>query len=68
MQLGGLSVVDVDTLAPVREVPVQAWMPSGRVATHNGAHVDTVGGAARIRCIVDDRTAAIATWVLPPNP
>lgn len=67
VQLGGLSVLDVDTLAPVRELPVQAWMPSGRVATYNGAHVETVGGAVRIHCIVDDRTAAIATWVVPPD-
>lgn len=31
----------------------------------DGAHVDTPAGV-RIRCIVDDRTAAIATWVARP--
>lgn len=58
---GELLVVDADTLAPTIEIPVQAWMPSGRVVTYNGAHVDTPDGM-RIRCIVDDQTAAIATW------
>ncbi len=67
VQLGGVSTIDVDTLGPVREVPVQAWMPSGRVATYNGAHVETADGAVRIHCIVDDRTAAIATWTVPPR-
>lgn len=62
VQLGGLSVLDVDTLRPLREVPVQAWMPSERVATYNGAHGDSVGGDVRLHCIVDDQTAAIATW------
>jgi hypothetical protein len=62
VQLGGLTLLDVDTLAPSFEVPVQAWMPSGRVITYNGAHVDT-SDVARIRCIVDDQAAAIATWV-----
>lgn len=62
VQLGGLSTIDVDTLLPTREVPVQAWMPSGRVITYNGAHVDTPDGV-RISCVVDDRAAAIATWV-----
>ncbi|HAS08992.1 MAG TPA: hypothetical protein DCS55_00480, partial [Acidimicrobiaceae bacterium] len=62
VQLGGLTLLDVDTLSPSFEVPVQAWMPSGRVATYNGAHVDTPDGV-RIRCIVDDQSAAIATWV-----
>ncbi|MCO8126029.1 DUF6454 family protein [Acidimicrobiia bacterium EGI L10123] len=62
VQLGGLTLLDVDTLAPSVEVPVQAWMPSGRVITYNGAHVDTPD-VARIRCIVDDQAAAIATWV-----
>lgn len=62
VQLGGLSLIDVDTLAPTLEVPVQAWMPSGRVITYNGAHVDTPD-AVRISCLVDDGTASIATWV-----
>lgn len=50
---------------PARSWPpgsVQAWMPSGRVVTYNGAHADTPDGV-RIRCIVDDQTAAIATRV-----
>lgn len=61
VQLGGLTLLDVDTMTPTCEVPVQAWMPSGRVVTYNGAHVDTPD-EVRIHCILDDQTAAIATW------
>lgn len=66
VQVGGLSIIDVDTLVPAREVPVQAWMPSGRVVTYNGAHVESADGAVRVHCIVDDQTAAIATWLVRP--
>jgi hypothetical protein len=38
-------------------------MPSGRVATYNGAHVWQRGGHVAFGCIVDDVTASIATWV-----
>lgn len=41
-------------------------MPSGRVITDNGVHVDTPAGV-RISCIADDGTAAIATWVDQPR-
>ncbi|HUF34066.1 MAG TPA: DUF6454 family protein [Acidimicrobiales bacterium] len=63
VQLGGLAIIDADELAPVREAPVQAWMPSGRVITYNGAHLDLADGAVRVHCLVDDRSAVIATWV-----
>jgi hypothetical protein len=63
VQLGGLAVVDVESLRAVWEVPVQAWMPSGRVATYNGAHVATREGRVVLSCLVDDRSAAVGTWV-----
>lgn len=63
VQLGGLAVVDVASLRAVWEVPVQAWMPSGRVATYNGAHVGARGGRVVVSCLVDDRSAAVGTWV-----
>lgn len=74
VQLGGLVAIDVDAMTTVHDTPVAAWMPSGRVATYNGAHldVDADAGAATdldgespvtLRCVVDDTTANIATWV-----
>jgi len=72
LQFGGLVVIDVDAMAIVHDTPVVAWMPSGRVATYNGAHLDLgadLGAdldaepSVMLRCLVDDTTATMATWI-----
>lgn len=67
IQLGALSVIDVATLTSIHDTPIAAWMPSGRVATYNAAHVDVEDDPLRLHCLVDDTTAHIATWV-PTQP
>jgi len=63
-QLGGLVAIDVDAMTIVHDTPVAAWMPSGRVATYNGAHVTVdAGSSVTLHCLVDDTTATIATWI-----
>ncbi len=63
VQLGGLVVIDADALAIEHDTPVTAWMPSGRVATYNGAHlVLDEGSSVTLHCLVDDTTASIGTW------
>jgi hypothetical protein len=56
-------VIDVDAMTIEHETPVAAWMPSGRVATYNGAHLDLGDGSSMaLHCLVDDTTASIGTW------
>ena len=63
VQLGGLVVIDVDALTIEHDTPVAAWMPSGRVATYNGAHLDLDDGPlVTLHCLVDDIAASIGTW------
>jgi len=62
--IGGVSVVDVDTLAPTHESPIAAWMPSGRPATYNATHLDArADGSVELHCLVDDTTADLGHWV-----
>jgi hypothetical protein len=68
VQLGGLVAIDVAAMAILHDTPIAAWMPSGRVATYNGAHLDGDGdgdadGSATLHCLVDDTTASIGTWI-----
>jgi len=66
VQLGGLVAIDVDAMTIVHDTPVAAWMPSGRVATYNGAHLDAdldAESSVTLHCLVDDTTATIATWI-----
>lgn len=63
LQLGGLVVIDVDRLSPIHSVPIPAWMPSGRVATFNATHLGLEQGDLALRCVVDDTTAELGTWV-----
>jgi hypothetical protein len=70
VQLGGIVVIDVDELTIVHDTPTAAWMPSGRVATYNGAHLDRgpdrgPGDASSLmlHCLVDDMSASIGTWI-----
>jgi len=70
VQFGGLVVIDVDALVVAHETPVSAWMPSGRVATYNGAHIDMTDddlAAVMLHCLVDDTTGAIGTWSVQPH-
>lgn len=67
VQLGGLVVIDVDALTIEHDTPVAAWMPSGRVATYNGAHLDLDDGpSVTLHCLVDDIAASIGTWTASP--
>lgn len=63
MQLGGVSVIDPDSLTSVHDAPIGAWMASGRSATYNATHL-AVGsdGAATLDCLVDDVDASIGHW------
>ena len=64
MQLGGLVAIDVDAMTIVHDTPIAAWMPSGRVATYNGAHLDLrADSSVTLHCLVDDIAASIGTWV-----
>ena len=63
VQLGGLVVIDVDALTIEHDTPVAAWMPSGRIATYNGAHlVLDDAPSVTLHCLVDDTDASIGTW------
>ncbi len=63
MQLGGVAVIDPESLTSVHDVPIGAWMPSGRSATYNGAHLaPDAEGAATLHCLVDDVEAVIGHW------
>jgi len=63
LQLGGLAVIDVNEMVVVHDAPIAAWMPSGRAATYNAAHLDIdIDGAVSLNCLVDDTVGAIGTW------
>lgn len=63
VQLSGFVAIDVDAMAIEHDAPIAAWMPSGRAATYNGAHLTfDEEPSVTLHCLVDDTTASIGTW------
>lgn len=64
--LGGLAVLDVDTLSFVREVPFPLYpTPSGRVGTHNPLWSEVIGDQLVLHVMPDDGQAAILSYATP---
>jgi hypothetical protein len=64
--LGGLGVLDVDTLTMVREVPFPLYpTPSRRVATHNPLWCEVVGEQLVLHVLPDDGQSAILSYATP---
>lgn len=65
-QLGGISLLDVDSLQLTLEIPVHAHTPSGRTITYNPVTVELVddpdGEWVRLTAVPDDGRAALRTY------
>ena len=64
--LGGLGLLDVDTMLMEREVPFPIYSPaSGRVATHNPLWAESRGGQLIVHLLPDDGISAILSYATP---
>jgi hypothetical protein len=61
-QLGGIALVDTQTLAPVWEVPITLLSPAGNVITRNPIDVAVVDGKLRLYLAPDDDATAVFTY------
>jgi Family of unknown function (DUF6454) len=61
-QLGGVALLDTETLAPVWEVPMTILSPAGNVVTRNPIDVDVVGGKLRLYVAPDDDATTVFTY------
>ena len=61
-QLGGIALVDTQTLAPVWEVPITMLSPAGNVVTRNPIDVDVVDGRLRVYLAPDDDATTVFTY------
>ncbi len=52
--LGGVALVDIDTMRPVYEVPFQQYTDQRQVATRNAIDVQVVDGRLRLYLVADD--------------
>jgi hypothetical protein len=67
-QLGGIALVDTETLAPVWEVPITTLSPAGNVVTRNPIDVDVVNGRLRVYLAPDDNATTVFTYEAQPQP
>lgn len=61
-QLGGIALVDTQTLSPVWEVPITLLSPAGNVVTRNPIDVAVVNGKLRLYLAPDDDTTTVFTY------
>jgi hypothetical protein len=61
-QLGGVTLLDTKTLAPVWEVPITILSPAGNVVTRNPIDVDVVAGKLRLYLAPDDDATTVFTY------
>jgi Family of unknown function (DUF6454) len=64
--LGGLGLLDVNTMLMEREVPFPIYSPtSGRVATHNPLWAESRGGQLIVHLLPDDGMSTIQSYATP---
>ena len=64
--LGGLGLLDVNSMLMEREVPFPIYSPgSGRVATHNPLWAETRGGQLIVHLLPDDGMSTILSYATP---
>ena len=64
--LGGLGLLDVNTMLMEREVPFAIYSPaSGRVATHNPLWAESRGGQLIVHLLPDDGMSTILSYATP---
>src|SRR3954470_10079121 len=61
-QLGGVALLDTQTLRPVWEVPITTLSPAGNVITRNPIDVDVVDGKLRLYLAPDDDATTVFTY------
>jgi hypothetical protein len=61
-QLGGVALLDTETLSPVWEVPIAMLSPAGNVVTRNPIDVDVVDGKLRLYLAPDDDATTVFTY------
>ncbi|WVW86511.1 hypothetical protein I302_108560 [Kwoniella bestiolae CBS 10118] len=57
--LGGLAIVDIDTMIPLMEVPITLYTPKGTSMTQNPVDVDVVDGKMRLYFAPDQHNGTI---------
>jgi hypothetical protein len=62
LQLGGVALLDTETLHPVWEVPITTLSPAGNVITRNPIDVDVVDGKLRLYLAPDDDATTVFTY------
>jgi hypothetical protein len=61
-QLGGVALLDTQTLSPVWELPITMLSPASNVVTRNPIDVDVVHGKLRLYLAPDDDATTVFTY------
>ncbi|NBD24647.1 DUF6454 family protein [Paenibacillus glycinis] len=61
-ELGGLALIDLDTLEAMHEVPVTAFSPHGHVITRNPVFLEEAGQGLRLYAVPDDDEGALLVY------
>lgn len=61
-QLGGIALLDVDSLQLTLEIPVHAHTPTGRTITYNPVAVEADGDSVRLTVVPDDGRSTLRTY------
>ncbi|CAG7615775.1 DUF6454 family protein [Paenibacillus allorhizosphaerae] len=61
-ELGGLALIDINTLETVHEVPVLAQSPQGHVITRNPVFLESAGQGIRLYAVPDDDHGSLLVY------
>lgn len=61
-QLGGLAMIDSQTLQTIHEVPISEFSPQGYVVTRNPVFVENVGDELRMYAVPDDDHGSLLVY------
>lgn len=66
-QLGGIAIVDVETMVPLNEVPITGLSARGIVLTQNPMDVTVVDGKLRFYWMPDQHNSTVYVYEAEPN-
>jgi hypothetical protein len=62
LDIGGVALVDVRTMRPVREVPFPIYTDQGQVSTRNALDVRVLNGRLRLYLVADDNDSDLLVY------
>ena len=67
VKLGGVAIVDLETMVPLAEVPIMMLSDLGGIVSNNPVDVDVVGGRLRLYFLPDSTNATLYVYEAQPQ-